>query len=255
MDRLAQVRVITWQGGSLWVAETLASDELSRTKPHAHHTIQITINLDGRIRFKAGAIEAGGDAVAVAADALHLFEAKGLMAHLFIEPESRNGRTIARKWLSGADLAALPGELVSDIAPAIAANHRSPRSDDAALAALGAKIIDRLADGITGDAPDLRVRKMIAAARERLDGPVSLADFDGIGGLSASRLRHLFVEQTGLPFRTYLLWLRLNRAIECIVRGRTLTEAAHEAGFADSAHFSRTFTRMFGIPPATLRMS
>ena len=36
--------------------------------------------------------------------------------------------------------------------------------------------------------------------------------------------------------------------------GRSLTEAAHEAGFADSAHFSRTFRRMFGLPAAALRI-
>jgi len=33
------------------------------------------------------------------------------------------------------------------------------------------------------------------------------------GGLSARRLSHQFVEQTGLPFRTYLLRLRLTRAV------------------------------------------
>jgi AraC family transcriptional regulator len=31
-----------------------------------------------------------------------------------------------------------------------------------------------------------------------------------------------------------------------------LAEAAHEAGFADSARLSRTFRRMFGMNPATL---
>ena len=96
---------------------------------------------------------------------------------------------------------------------------------------------------------------MIAAAKDRLEGPVSLSDVVGVGGLSAGRLRHLFVEQTGLPFQTYLLWLRLMKAIESIVAGATLTGAAHDAGFADSAHFSRTFRRMFGVAPASLRMT
>jgi hypothetical protein len=29
-------------------------------------------------------------------------------------------------------------------------------------------------------------------------------------------MRHLFVEQTGLPFRTYLVWLRLMRGLEAL---------------------------------------
>ena len=36
------------------------------------------------------------------------------------------------------------------------------------------------------------------------------------------------------------------------MQGGSWTESAHEAGFADSAHLSRTFKRMFGMNPATL---
>ena len=66
--------------------------------------------------------------------------------------------------------------------------------------------------------------------------------------LSESRFSHLFTKETGLPFRTYVLWRRLMQAVERRAAGATLTEAAHQAGFSDSAHFSRTFLRMFGIP-------
>lgn len=217
--------------------------------------MQVTIRLDGWIRFKAGEQDVSGDAVAIATDKPHLFEASGRMAHLFVEPESRNGRVISRALLGSAVLAPVPAAPLRDLADAIAANFADPRCDDAGLVALGRALVDRLTGGVTGDAPDLRVRKMIAAASARLDGPISLADVVEATGLSASRLRHLFVEQTGLPFKTYLLWLRLTRAVGCMAAGAPLTQAAHEAGFADSAHFSRTFRRMFGIAPAQLRMS
>ena len=36
------------------------------------------------------------------------------------------------------------------------------------------------------------------------------------------------------------------------MRGANLTEAAHLAGFADSAHLSRTFRAMFGVAPSLL---
>ena len=42
------------------------------------------------------------------------------------------------------------------------------------------------------------------------------------------------------------------RALELFVEGASLTDAAHGAGFADSAHLSRTFRRMFGINAASL---
>jgi AraC-like DNA-binding protein len=42
------------------------------------------------------------------------------------------------------------------------------------------------------------------------------------------------------------------RALQVYAEGRNLTEAAHAAGFADSAHFSRAFKRNFGLPATTL---
>jgi AraC-like DNA-binding protein len=63
----------------------------------------------------------------------------------------------------------------------------------------------------------------------------------------------LFVKETGVSFRAYLLWQRLERSLAAYVAGETLTDAAHTGGFADSAHFSRTFGRMFGIAPGSVR--
>jgi len=108
---------------------------------------------------------------------------------------------------------------------------------------------------LTDDQVDL-----IAGKRDHLAGRIheaygiTLEAAARIAGLSPSRARHLFVEQTGLPFRTYLLWLKIIRAVGLFSRGKSLTVAAHEAGFADSAHFSRTFKRMFGIPAAALQI-
>jgi AraC family transcriptional regulator len=83
---------------------------------------------------------------------------------------------------------------------------------------------------------------------------VSLADAAAHVGLSTGRARHLFVEETGLPFRTYLLWRCLMRAAELFSAGSSLTDAAHSAGFSDSSHLSRTFRRMFGIAADSLRL-
>jgi AraC-like DNA-binding protein len=60
-------------------------------------------------------------------------------------------------------------------------------------------------------------------------------------------LIHLFTEQIGIPLRRYVLWLRLMTAVQFAVQGESLTEAAHRAGFSDSAHLCRTFRRMYGI--------
>jgi AraC-like DNA-binding protein len=65
--------------------------------------------------------------------------------------------------------------------------------------------------------------------------------------LSESRFLHLFKENMQLPLRPYLLWRRLICAIKALESGQNATQAAHIAGFSDSAHLSRTFKKQFGI--------
>jgi AraC-like DNA-binding protein len=65
-------------------------------------------------------------------------------------------------------------------------------------------------------------------------------------GLSSSRFQHLFADEVGVPFRRFRVWQRLRRAIGEIVDGSNFTDAAHTAGFADQAQFSRAFRQAFG---------
>jgi AraC-like DNA-binding protein len=76
-------------------------------------------------------------------------------------------------------------------------------------------------------------------------GPVSGTELAARVGMSASRLTHLFTQQVGIPLRRYVLWSRLRIAITRVRAGDDLTGAAHSAGFADSAHLTRTTRDMF----------
>lgn len=71
-------------------------------------------------------------------------------------------------------------------------------------------------------------------------------------GLSEDRLHHLFSNEVGIPIHRFRLWIRLKHASHLFLDGHSLTFAAYESGFADSAHFTRTFVRMFGAPPSRL---
>ncbi len=82
------------------------------------------------------------------------------------------------------------------------------------------------------------------------DGPVRPAHLARRLRLSESYLAHLFSAEIGLPFRPYVRWLRMQRAIKSIADGHTLTVAAHEAGFTDSPHLNRVCRRMFGAAPS-----
>ena len=128
-----------------------------------------------------------------------------------------------------------------------------PRDED--LVDCGRHLIGCLSGTeLAASTPDVRVRKMIEFASSGVESTVTLSDAAAVAGLSNGRARHLFVEHTGLPFRVYVLWLRLMKAVQVYSTGESLTEAAHAAGFSDSAHLSRTFRRMFGISADSLRL-
>jgi AraC-like DNA-binding protein len=252
----AHGRILFWEGASLWILSAPAGQKYPKTDPHCHHVVQVTLALTGRIDFDGEGGRASGDAIAIAPNALHAFEGTGLVAHLFVASDGKAGRQIARGLFSKKPIALIPARMLGDLPRRLKATFQDPRHTDDDLRALGQRLIARLAgEGVHADAPDPRIMKLIAWVAPRLEQAVSLGDAAAFIGLSPGRARHLFVQQTGLPFRTYLLWLRLMRAVEIYAGSASLTEAAHTAGFADSAHFSRTFRRMFGIAADSLRVS
>jgi AraC-like DNA-binding protein len=246
---LGRAKLAIGQGLSVWVFE--APGGFGDAQFHSHHAIQITVSLAGSLKLATQdqAIEA--PAIAVAADARHRFEADGVMVFVFVEPESRAGRALDKALFGKGPLAELEiGSVTPALAPLQAtfdagldADHLL-RAGDEALAALMPHEEPAL--------PDPRVRRILEQAAANLDQPLDRVAAAAGVYLSPSRLRHLFVEQTGLAFKTYVLWLRLVRALQVYSQGRNLTEAAHAAGFADSAHFSRVFRRTFGLPATTL---
>ena len=251
MKPTATGRVLFWRGGSLWIG--LAGEP---TGVHAHHAIQITLPFaPGRVRL----LRHGGDwrdyaAAIVAADEAHAFEARGQhVAQIFVEPESREGRLLQQ--LYGDARISEPSSGALERHAAALAKGFLDRADDAELIARAQATVAMLA----GTAPasmdpiDARIARAVKLIRERLGGTVPLREIADAVHLSPDRFRHLFMQETGVAFRPYLLWLRLECALAAYVNGATLTEAAQSGGFADSAHLSRTFRRMFGIAPATLR--
>lgn len=257
MAARAHGRILFWEGASLWVLGTRPGEgRYPKSAFHAHHAVQVTLALRGSFTLEALAQKVAGAAAAVAPDTEHCFEAEGVIAHLFVDPEGRLGRSLQRVLFASESLVAIPSSQLGELPARLLAEFEAPDRTDASLIALGRSLLAQLAcEGERDERPEARVRKMSAWAAARLDEPLSLADAAAHVGLSSGRARHLFVESTGLPFRTYLLWLRLTKALEIFSSGASLTEAAHGAGFSDSSHLSRTFRRMFGITPDSLRVS
>ena len=244
-----RARMAISQGLSVWVLE--APEGFGDADFHAHHAIQITACLSGALSLTSADQTLSAPVLAVAADARHRFEAHGLLVFIFVEPESRLGRALTSALFEHDDLVVLDDSVILTRLDCLRSTFDG-ELDSETILATGRFAIEAMVPVTEVSMPDPRIQRVIDFAAANLDRPLSLTSASEGVYLSPSRLRHLFVEQTGLAFKTYVLWLRLVKALEVYATGQALTEAAHSAGFSDSAHFSRVFRRTFGLPATTL---
>jgi AraC family transcriptional regulator len=243
-------RVIGWPGGSLWIGRHLAP-----VQEHAHHAIQISLALEGTFRIRAAgwpqAAETRG--MAVLPDRHHAFDGCGAtIATFFVEPNSSRGAALRQRF-AGFDIALLSDAEAREAVQFLQAQYEAGAPDDV-MAQYAQGAVCRIA-GNPAIAPseDPRITAALAWMRERLDTSIRLEDVAAAVHLSPGRFRHLFVAQTGTSLRAWLLWARVDQAVTAAFRdGRTWTEAAHDAGFADAAHLTRTCRRVFGLAPTML---
>ena len=236
-----------WEGGFLAVGRAAGV-----VPPHAHHAIQVVIAIEGEmaIRGKRGDWQTT-PALIVRPDVEHSFDARGMLgAMLFVDPESIEGA-----WLLMAlqkDITLVPAARVTGCAAELKKFHADP-FDSMEVRALIKHCIQSLCTGVAPSRRlDPRVTRVLDAIRKSDELRMSIEDAADLANLSPSRFAHLFKQQVGLPFRRYLLWRKLARAMVMIGRQQTISNAAHAADFADAAHLTRTFYQMFGMPPSML---
>lgn len=230
-----------WQGSALLRPGVLAFlGSIGVTDEHAHHAVQIITATTMLTVIDATGARHCGTKVIVPADAAHRIEtgtARGSL--VFLDPESAAGRTAHQRSIR---IGWTPGPVLG---------HMRERP----LTVVVADLMEQLTPWSAAEVPD-RHPAVLAALHFLPElaavGAVGGTEVAARVGVSTSRLTHLFTEQVGIPLRRYVLWLRLRIAITRVYAGDDLTDAAHAAGFADSAHLSRTCRDMFGLAPSAL---
>ena len=99
---------------------------------------------------------------------------------------------------------------------------------------------------------DPRVLRSLQRLREPGEGVPDREALARAAHLSASRFNHLFSDELGVSFRSYRIWTQVRRAMAAYRPDGSLTEAALDGAFADSAHFSRMFRHTFGMTPSSV---
>ena len=241
---------VSWDGGCLFIGR-----DVGVVPMHAHYAIQIVFGSEHGVRLRTSEREewTAYRGAIVPSRQPHSMDARAVRVNavLFVEPETREGRALAERHLRDG-IAALPEGTID--AAAVALFSAWEEGDAEALAAAARAVVETLVGGAQPRAAsDERILRAIAYINAHLDAPLTLEEVAGEAFLSPSRFRHLFVEETGMALRPYILWRRFLRVWALVTAGESLSAAAHAAGFADAAHLTRTSRRMFGFPPSAMR--
>ena len=168
---------------------------------------------------------------------------------LLIEPKSRLGEVLSAK---------LAGQAFLLFSPSLTVITKPPTQTEDILSFL-TPLFAQLAPNNTRlfinerSVEDDRIQQLLTKLEQCLQGNcINSENWQASHvaaqlALSESRFLHLFREQLGITWRPYLLWRRMFCAIQAILNNSSATEAAHIAGFSDSAHLSRTFRNNFGM--------
>lgn len=243
---------VAWRGGCGF----LGSGGRGSIDPHSHYAIQLVIGAPSGLKVQFGRHGALAECAGalIPSGAPHTIDVNDCdwTAVLFVEPETTEGKALTA--LLDGRARYLEQEAVLAHASRLERAWRSEK-DPEEVRRICLQFVRDLAQASSREPTDPRVLAAIQYIQDRVDQPISLDQVAAVAHLSPSRFRHLFVAETGMPLRTYLLWRRLLHVWTLLMQGETLSRAAHASGFADSAHLSRTARTMFGLPPSSMQMT
>lgn len=235
------------KGRVLLIGDGLEDDE------HRHHALQITINLEpSEFTLRQGDKELPTQGVIIRPNAPHhVVSSDSWRAVLLMEAQSQYAQQIKQRFLTTTELCSLNDEDL-DFCRTQLNNFRAQAQSIESADRVISAIVDRLAGPVNYPETNPRIAKALTLIHHAQGKELTLHQLAAQVFLSESRLSHLFKAEVGIPIQRYLLWYKVMQTAFNIGRGMSLTDAAEEAGFADSAHFSRSFRAMFGMTPSQI---
>ncbi len=221
---------------------------------HSHHALQITLTLEDRpfiIRHIGG--EDSTACSLIKPNYMHQIDVTDTWRLLIlIDAETEAAKQIEERYLQENSIATPSLDDIDYCRQRMQHFAHEAQSVTETEAAIN-DVVARFAGSIPEPTEkDPRVTKVIQAIHQARGGEVNAEQLAEVACLSRDRLSHLFKQEVGIPIKSYILWYKLCQTGFKVVRGMTVSDAAAEAGFADAAHYSRTFRKMFGMTPSQI---
>ena len=224
----------------------------SGTSPHSHTAAQVIVAFSGKlqVRMSPKASYSACNAVIIPPNVNHHIIGSGSAEiMIWFDPATVAARAIHS--LSSSELIPLSRSDNIPISQIVQLSSHLKTCDDATK--LSQTITQALLPEYKTVKPiDERIVLTLSALQDSalLGQPHPLKYLARAVNLSSGRLRHLFLQELGVTVQQYWIGHRLLVAIRRFNGCESLTKIAHEAGFADLAHFSKAFRASFGMTPS-----
>jgi len=123
----------------------------------------------------------------------------------------------------------------------------------AALTLFNAVVYSLCDPNISTPALDPRVENIIDIVERSRADELTISTLAEKVNLSESRLRSLFKRDMHCTLSQYIRSVSFWKSIPLLAQGMNFTEVAHESGFHDLAHYSRTVSEAMGASPSNIR--
>lgn len=243
--------------GIFWPSQAIAVGPGWFSAFHHHYATQVCISFGAplRVRAYASGPYTEQQSLIVGPHVPHELETTGI-ACFVLWSESRALADLARdlRITTASELPALPEDLLRVLRPLLLASGEQVLDDQA-----GRSLLSRVLTTLVGptwdegpDDPRIATALSLVTPQFLVEQSKPIKHLAACVHLSPGRFRHLFRTKMGISVQSYLRWRRLYTALRTTTYGASLTEAAHAAGFADSAHLTRVFRATFGLPPSRI---
>lgn len=221
------------------------------TNVHSHNTMQIIVDIQDHFRCRIG--NAGWQSfknLIIRENTPHQLDTAGsVQLIIYLNAETVIAKEITASHLQNRDACSPQLNPFDSIKPN-ELQQALLRPDPTLLLSIIGRLLQTLTGRNTAPKSDNRtavIEKLLSST------PPAECNIENLAQqvhLSVSRLRSLFKQQTGVSLYKYILWARIRFAINRIMAGSPINDAAWSAGFTDNSHFHKMLVSMFGISPS-----
>lgn len=217
------------------------------TVPHLHYANTLAISMSENFEFILNGVKTNCSNILVKYNSHRQFlnPNQTQVAFVHIEPFCDESMTFS---LAGSGLRFLSESQENKLRSILDSWYQNPINDEKVTYEAIQKTISEISEKTAPRKIDKRIWTAINHIRQTES--YTLTDIADTVNLSAYRLSHLFKKETEISFREYVLYQKLVKSLKAIHKKNSLTQSSHIGGFADQAHFTRTYYKAFGILPS-----